>query len=92
MILIDVFVDRNISQIEPNEQSTKDNGQKIKEIDSTEHKEKKNMESLLEMLKILKNSLKEWQTIATVLDELIFILNVISFIIAFGYWYITLYT
>ena len=100
MILIDVFVDRNISQIEPNEQSTKDNGQKIKEIDSTEHKEKKNMESLLEMLKILKklvesedeNSLKEWQTIATVLDKLIFILNVISFIIAFGYWYITLYT
>ena len=51
MILIDVFVDRNISQIEPNEQSTKGNGQKIKEIDSTDHKEKTNMESLLEMLK-----------------------------------------
>ena len=58
------------------------------------------MESLLEMLKILKKllesedekNLKEWQTIATVLDKLIFILNVISFIIAFGYGYITLYT
>ena len=75
MILFDTKEDRhsdNISQVEPNEQSTKENGQKIKEIDSTDHKEKTNMESLLEMLKTLKKleesedekSLKEWQTIA----------------------------
>ena len=75
MILFDTKEDRhsdNISQVEPNEQSTKENGQKIKEIDSTDHKEKTNMESLLEMLKTLKkleesedeNNVKEWQTIA----------------------------
>ena len=100
MIHFDVFVDKNVSQIEPNEQSTKENGQKIKEIDSTDHKEKKNIESLLEMLKTLKKlegnederNLKEWQTIAKILDKLLFIFNVISFIIAFGYGYTTVYT
>ena len=75
IIFFDVKVDRNsenISQVEPNEQSTKENGQKIKEIDSTDHKEKTNMESLLEMLKTLKKleesedgkNLEEWQTVA----------------------------
>ena len=103
MILFDVNIDRNsqnISQVEPNEQSTKENGQKIMDLDSTGHKEKANGESLLEMFKTLKKlegnederNIKEWQTIAKVLDRLLFILNVISFVIAFGYGYTTVYT
>ena len=103
IIFFDVKVDRNsenISQVEPNEQSTKENGQKIMELDSTGHKEKPNIESLLEMFKTLKKlevnedekNIKEWQTIAKVLDRLLIILNVILFIIAFGYGYTTVYT
>ena len=103
MIFFDVKVDRiseNISPVVPNKPSTKENGHEITELDSTDHKEKTNMESLLEMFKTLKNfegrederNLKEWQTIAKVLDRLLFILNVISFIIAFGYGYTKLYT
>ena len=100
MIHFDVFVDKNVSQIQPNEQSTKENGQKIMDLDSTGHKEKANGESLLEMFKTLKKlegnederNIKEWQTIAKVLDRLLFILNVISFVIAFGYGYTTVYT
>ena len=52
---------RNISQIKPNEQPTKENGQKIMELDSTGHKEKANEESLLEMLKTLKKIGKKWR-------------------------------
>ena len=103
MIFFDVKVDRiseNISPVVPNKPSTKENGHEITELDSTDHKEKANMESLLEMFKTLKNfegredeiNLKEWQTIAKVLDRLLFILNVISFSIAFGYGYTKLYT
>ena len=103
MILFDVKLDRNsknISQVVPNKQSTKENDQNIQELDSIDHKEKTNMESLLEIFKTLKKlevnedekNLKEWQTIAKVLDRLLFILNVISFIIAFGYGYTKLYT
>ena len=101
MIFFDVNIDRNcenISQVEPNEQFIKENGQKIIELDSTGHKEKANMESLLEMFKTLKKmegsekNIKEWQAIAKVLDKLLFILNVISFMIAFGYGYTTVYT
>ena len=70
------------------------------ELDSTGHKEKASGESLLEMFKTLKKleesedemNLKEWQTIAKVLNRLLFILNVISFVIAFGYGYTTVYT
>ena len=102
-ILFDVNIDsnsQNISQVEPNEQSTKENGQKIMELISTGNKEKASGESLLEMFKTLKKmegsedekNIKEWQTIAKILDRLLFILNVISFVIAFGYGYTTVYT
>ena len=106
MIFFDVKMDgnsENISQIVP---STKENGQNIVElngqksikVNSAGHKE--NMELLLELLKSLKQLegsederfVKEWQTIAKILDRLLFILNIISFVIAFGYGYTTLYT
>ena len=99
MIFFDENVDRNsenTSEVVLNKQSIKENDQDIQELDSIDHKEKTNMESLLEMLKTLKNedekNIKEWQTIAKVLDKLLFILNVISFVIAFGYGYTKLYT
>ena len=90
----------HISQVVPNKQSTKENGQKVVEIDSNNHKEKANKESPSEMLETLtkleaskgERNIREWQTIAKVLDKLLFILNVISFIIAFGYGYTTVYT
>ena len=103
MILFDVKVDRNsenISQVVPSKEFIKENGQKIMEFDSTDNKEKANKESLLEMFKTLKKwegnedekNIKEWQAIAKILDRLLFTLNVISFIIAFGYGYTTVYT
>ena len=103
MIFFHVNVDRNsenISQVVPSEKFIKENGQNIINLDATDNKEKANMESLLEMFKTLKKleerederNIKEWQTIAKVLDKLLFILNVISFIIAFCYGYITVYT
>ena len=103
MIFFKVKVDRNsenIAHVVPSETLIKQNGQKILELNSTDNKEKANMESLLEMLKKLKKleggederNIKEWQTIAKGLDRLLFILNVISFIIAFCYGYITVYT
>ena len=103
MILFDVKVDRNsenISQVVPSKEFIKENGQKIMELDSTDNKEKANRESLLEMFKTLKKwegnedekNMKEWQAIAKILDRLLFTLNVISFIIAFGYGYTTVYT
>ena len=97
MIFFDVKMDgttENISQVVP--QSSKENQQKIMEIDSAGHKENTNIESLLELVKKKlegsedEKNLSEWQTIAKVLDRLLFILNVISFIIAFGYGYTTL--
>ena len=103
MILFDVKVDRNsenISQVVPSKEFIKENGQKIMELDSTDNKEKANKESLLETFKTLKKwegnedekNIKEWQAIAKILDRLLFTLNVISFIIAFGYGYTTVYT
>ena len=74
MIFFDVKVDgtpENISQVVPNKQITKENGQKIMKVDSTDHKEKRNMESLPELLKPVKQlesegerHIKEWQAIA----------------------------
>ena len=106
MILFDVIVDKNsenISQIVPSTKGNgqnivESNGQKIMKEHSTGHTE--NMESLLELLKSLKQLegsederfIKEWQAIAKILDRLLFILNIISFAIAFGYGYTTLYT
>ena len=103
MILFDVKVDRNsenISQVVPSKEFFKENGQKIMELDSADNKEMANRESLLEMFKTLKKwegnedekNMKEWQAIAKILDRLLFTLNVISFIIAFGYGYTTVYT
>ena len=103
MIFFDVKVDRNsenISQVVASTEFIKESGDKIKKLDSTGHKEKPNIESLFEMFKTLKKlegnedekNIKEWQTIAKVLDRLLFILNVILFIIAFGYGYTTVYT
>ena len=99
MIFFDEKVDKtseNISRVAAH--SSKENRQKVMEIDSADHKEKTNMELLLELFKEKlegnkdERNLNEWQTIAKVLDRLLFILNVISFIIAFGYGYTTLYT
>ena len=99
LILFNVKVDENfenISQAVP--QSSRENEQKNMEIDSAGHKENKNMESLLELFKKKlegnkdERNINEWQAIAKVLDRLLFIVNVISFIIAFGYGYTTLYT
>ena len=106
MIFFDVKVDRNsenMSQIVP---STNENGQNIVEINGQKIMkvnsagQKENMESLLELLKSLKQLegsedekyIKEWQAIAKILDRLLFILNIISFVIAFGYGYTILYT
>ena len=67
---------------------------------STECKEKVTMETFLEFFKAFKQLegsedemyTREWQTIAKILDRLLFILNVISFVIAFGYGYTAMYT
>ena len=106
MIFFDVKVDKNSENISKVVPSTKENGQNIVElngqkiitVNSAGHKE--NMESLLELLKLLKQLesnederfIKEWQAIAKILDRLLFIFNIISFVTAFGYGYTTLYT
>ena len=94
MILFDVKVDRNsenISQVVPSKEFIKENGQKIMELDSTDNKEKFMTLKKWEGNEDEKN-MKEWQAIAKILDRLLFTLNVISFIIAFGYGYTTVYT
>ena len=78
----------------------KENGQQNVEIDFVENKEKTNTEVFLELFKRFKKiegseeerHIKEWQTISKILDRLLFILNILSIIIAFGYGYTTLYT
>ena len=59
MIFFDVNMDRisaNISQVLPGKEnlSEKENGQRNQELDSTDHTEKANVETLLELLKALK--------------------------------------
>ena len=93
---------RNIPQVLPTKQnlSQKENGQQNVGLNSGDYKENTNMETLLELLKALKKSeasedemcIKEWQTTAKVLDRLLFILNILSMVIAFGYGYTKLYT
>ena len=84
MIFFDIKVAGNkIAKVVPNEKTMKENGRKTSEVDLT-----------------LKQSgvgedethIKEWQTVAKVLDKLLFILNIISYLIAFGYGYTILYT
>ena len=98
--MFDVKVDENsenISQVVPSAQENRQNNVKL---DSADQNEKANMASLLELLKSLKQPernkdemfIKEWNTVAKVLDRLLFILNILSMIIAFGYGYTKLYT
>ena len=74
MIFFDVNMDRisaNISQVLPRKEnlSEKENGQRNLELDSTDHTEKANVETLLELLKASKKIaesedelyIKEWQ-------------------------------
>ena len=100
LILFDVKEDgnpENVSQVAPNAQ---EHQQKNVKLDSTDPKEKPSMESLLELLNSLKQPernkdemfIKEWQTIAKILDRLLLILNMLSMTIAFGYGYTKLYT
>ena len=105
MIFFDVNMDRisaNISQVLPGKEnlSEKENEQRNLELDSTDHTEKANVETLLQFLKALKKIaesedelyIKEWQMIAKVLDKLLFILNILCMIIAVGYVFTILYT
>ena len=105
MILFDVNMDRNsenISQVVPGKEnlSEKENGQRNLELDSTDHTEKANVVTLLQLLKALKKNaesedelyIKEWQMIAKVLDKLLFILNILCMIITVGYVFTILYT
>ena len=90
-----------ISEVSPRKQSVSknENGQQNMELDFVENKEKANMEVPLELLKLLKKieineeerHIKEWQTIAKILDRLLLILNILSIIISFGYGYTKLY-
>ena len=100
LIFFDVQVDgnsENISQVAP---SAQEHQQKNTKLDSADQKEKASMESLLELLNSLKQPgrnkdemfIKEWQTIAKILDRLLLILNMLSMTIAFGYGYTKLYT
>ena len=90
----------NIFRFVQKTQSKTESEQNIVELNSTDNKEKVNIETFLEFFKAFKQlegsedemCTREWQTIAKIFDRLLFILNVISFIIAFGYGYTTLYT
>ena len=98
MVFFDVKEDsksaETITQVEP---SSKENGKKLNSVDRVE---KANMESLMELLRSLKHRERskdeiytgEWQTVAKILDRLLFTLNILSMIIAFGYGYTKLYT
>ena len=87
-----------MSLVGPSKQSIKDNGQKNVENDSAANKKEENSKSRLDTYNTLKQQdknemyLKEWQAIATVLDRLLFILNVLLLVTAFGYGYIRLCT
>ena len=90
----------NVFRFVQKTQSQKETEQNIVELNSIDSKEKVTMETFLEFFKAFKQLegsedemyTREWQTIAKILDRLLFILNVISFIIAFGYGYTTLCT
>ena len=94
LIFFDVKADsksETITQVEP---TSKENGQQFDSV------EKANMNSLIELLRSLKQRERskdeiytgEWQTVAKILDRLLFNLNILSMIIAFGYGYTKLYT
>ena len=84
LIFFDVKVaGNNILKVVPNEKTMKENGQKTTNIDST-LKQPESGDN--------QRYIKEWQTVAKVLDRLLFILNIISFVISFGYAYTILYT
>ena len=84
MIFFDVKVAGNkIAKVVPNEKTMKENGQKTTEVDSTMKQPDVGEDEM---------HIKEWQTVAKVLDKLLFILNIISYVIAFGYGYTILYT
>ena len=84
MIFFDIDMEgHNISKIVPNEQLMKEKGEKTAEVDSTLKQPNGGEDEMY---------IKEWQTIAKVLDKLLFIVNIISFVIAFGYGYTILYT
>ena len=85
MIFFDVKADsksETITQVEP---TSKENGQQFDSV------EKANMNSLIELLRSLKQRERskdeiytgEWQTVAKILDRLLFNLNILSMIIAF---------
>ena len=65
---------------------------------STENKKNENQKSSLEKYNPLEQQeenklyVNEWQIIVKVLDRLLFILNVVLIVTAFGYGYITLST
>ena len=84
MIFFDIKVVGNkIEKVVPNEKTMKENVQKTTEVDSTLKQPDVGEDE---------THIKEWQTVAKVLDKLLFILNVISYLIAFGYGYTILYT
>ena len=83
MIFFDVKVVKNNIKVVPNEKTMKENGQKTTEVDSTLKQPDGGEDEAY---------IKEWQTVAKVLDRLLFILNIISYMIGFGYGYIVLYT
>ena len=86
MIFFDVKLDRNfenISQVVPNKETMTENDQKDEDKDCAVKQRERGDKDMY---------IKEWQTVVKVLDKLLFILNVISFVIAFGYGYTTLYT
>ena len=84
MIFFDVkVVGNNILKVVPKDQTLKENVQKTANVDFT-----------LKQPEIGEDEryIKEWQTVAKILDKLLFILNIISFVISFGYGYTILYT
>ena len=84
MIFFDIDLEgKNIAKVVPNDQLMKEKGEKPADIDSTLQQPKGGEDQMY---------MKEWQTIAKVLDKLLFIVNIISFVIAFGYGYTILYT
>ena len=84
MIFFDVkLLGKNISQVAPKHQTLKETYHKITKIDSTLKQPDRGEDERF---------IKEWQTVAKVLEKLLFILNIISFVIAFGYAYTILYT
>ena len=90
--------DRNMSLVGPSKRSIQDNGQKNVGDDSAANKKIENSKSRPDMYNTLKQQdknemyKKEWQAIAKVLDRLLFILNVLLIVTAFGYVYIRLCT